>query len=102
MGWEQRRGRRYYYRKQRRDGRVLSEYVGAGAAGEQAAMEDAARRRQRSAARRHERDARADATLLDTAINDLQHTIADRVTSLLEVEGYHEHRGEWRRQRVRT
>ena len=31
MGWETRRGRRYYYRKRRVAGRVTSEYVGCGA-----------------------------------------------------------------------
>lgn len=45
MGWEIRRGKRYYYRKERRpDGRVRSIYCGTGERGEAAAAEDEARR----------------------------------------------------------
>jgi hypothetical protein len=44
MGWELRRGKLVYYRKVREGGRVRSIYCGAGARGEQAAREDAARR----------------------------------------------------------
>lgn len=29
MGWERRKGRLYYYRKERRGDRVVSEYAGA-------------------------------------------------------------------------
>lgn len=45
MGWEKRKGKLYYYRKERgTDGRVRSIYCGSGARGEQAAREDAQRR----------------------------------------------------------
>lgn len=45
MGWEQRKGKLYYYRKERgADGRVRSIYCGAGERGELAAREDAERR----------------------------------------------------------
>ncbi len=47
MGWEDRNGRSYYYRK-RRDpltGRVHSLYFGNGARAQQAALEDAAQKR---------------------------------------------------------
>lgn len=50
MGWETRKGKRYYYRKERGvDGRVRSVYCGSGARGEQAAAEDEARRAQENA-----------------------------------------------------
>jgi hypothetical protein len=47
MGWETRRGVKYYYRKERdpQTGRVRSLYCGGGERGEQAAREDEARRR---------------------------------------------------------
>jgi hypothetical protein len=47
MGWETRRGERYYYRKARdpHTGRVRSIYCGGGERGEQAARKDEARRR---------------------------------------------------------
>lgn len=45
MGWEVRKGRRYYYRKVRgEDGRVRLIYCGTGERGEAAAREDAKRR----------------------------------------------------------
>jgi hypothetical protein len=44
MGWELRRGKRVYYRKVRKAGRVRSVYCGAGERGEAAAREDEARR----------------------------------------------------------
>jgi hypothetical protein len=46
MGWETRRGERYYYRKERdpQTGRVRSIYCGGGERGEQAAREDETRR----------------------------------------------------------
>lgn len=45
MGWETRRGKRYYYRKERVDGRVRSIYCGSGINGEIAEMQDAQRQR---------------------------------------------------------
>jgi hypothetical protein len=52
MGWEQRNGRRCYYRKRRVGGRVRSIYCGSGERGEAAEREDVERRAQRVAARR--------------------------------------------------
>ena len=40
MGWEVRRGKRYYYRKVRINGRVRSVYCGSGIRGEIAAQQD--------------------------------------------------------------
>lgn len=44
MGWELRRGKRVYYRKEREGRRVRSIYCGSGERGEKAAREDAERR----------------------------------------------------------
>lgn len=48
MGWETRRGRRYYYRKIWDDGKVKSVYCGSGERGELAAREDEERRAARA------------------------------------------------------
>lgn len=47
MGWETRRGKRVYYRKEWTGKRVVSIYCGSGERGEAAAREDEERRRQR-------------------------------------------------------
>lgn len=44
MGWETRRGKRVYYRKERVGRRVRSVYCGSGERGERAAREDEERR----------------------------------------------------------
>ena len=55
MGWETRRGRRYYYRKERgKDGRVRSVYCGGGERGELAAREDELRRSTTPASAAHD------------------------------------------------
>ena len=46
MGWEIRGGKRYYYRKQREGGRVVSVYLGAGATAERLAACAVARRQE--------------------------------------------------------
>lgn len=98
MGWKTRRnGNRYFYRSRRVDGRVVTEYVGSGAAAEQVAAE-MTKRQERGAADRAEREQ------LHAVMRDL--TEAKRlanvaVASVLEAAGYHQHhRGEWRKRRV--
>ena len=56
MPWESGpRGRPYYTRTRRENGRVIREYIGVGREGRQAAQEDEARRRQVEADREAER-----------------------------------------------
>ena len=104
MGWETRQhGGRYYTRSRRRDGRIVREYVGAGAAGERAAASDALARDQRERElaerlRTHRRHDQADAALAawSTAVDA-------QMRAALEAAGYHQHkRGEWRRKRGGT
>ena len=38
MGWEERKGKFYYYEKRREGGRVMSRYVGAGSFAEMCAV----------------------------------------------------------------
>src|SRR6185369_16859844 len=51
MPWETRSGHRYYYRVQRKNGRLIKEYFGRGVAAEAAAQVDAEARQQRTAER---------------------------------------------------
>ena len=100
MGLERRGGGSYYYRKVRRDGRVVSEYLGGGLP---ACLEEwgVAAGRERSRARREAWEARrarldereAEAVALFDAVEAV-------AREALEAAGYRRHkRGEWRKRR---
>ena len=97
MPWELRRGRRYYYRGRRVNGKVVKQYFGAGPAAVAAAAEDA-QRQQRSALQRCQR-------LRDEVdVAQMQHVcdqLSDYAERLLNLaylaRGYAYRRGEWRR-----
>lgn len=99
MGWEVRRGRRYYYHKARVGERVLSIYCGTGPAGQAAANADKAARARRAARRRRACDARARETELDLKLAELEEELAALTAACLYATGHHRHRGEWRRKR---
>src|SRR5689334_10272212 len=98
MAWEPRRnGRTYYYRKQRRGGRVVSEYVGTGLAGTLGELYQAR-------ADAHTADARAQrareiAALPpdDPALADLETLLAGLTRAVLLANGYHPHKRQWRK-----
>lgn len=100
MGWEYRAGRKYYYRKRREDGRVVSEYVGAGPLAELTAM-------QFEAAPLIERwkQAAVDTFVADfdaagAAYDALSAAVDERVELVLSALGYRRRNGEWRRCRA--
>jgi hypothetical protein len=100
LGIETRRnGNFYYYRKVRRNGRVVSEYVAGGEIGalyaqmarlgqERAALERLDRRNQREAEQAQEREAR-----------DLARQCQELAELALLAAGYHRHNGTWRKRR---
>jgi hypothetical protein len=98
MAWEQRGNRRYYYRSRKIGGRVVKEYLGAGAAGLLAAREDEARRRTRDAVRaalQADRDTFAAAA---TVHGERSRAADALMTAALVAAGYHRHdRGHWRK-----
>ncbi len=59
MAWEQRSGKKYYYRSYRVNGRVVKEYFGAGPIAELAASEDASRKELRAEQRRQRAGSKA-------------------------------------------
>jgi len=100
MGWETRRNQRYYYYKQRLNGKVVSTYMGRGTAAELAdgmgiLTTDAMdvdrweRRQQRDNCKAQDA---AEQTAFDTVETVFQQAMTDA--------GYHRHkRGEWRKRR---
>ena len=101
MNWKIRKHRRYLYCSRRRDGKVISEYVGAGQAAAVAFEED----QQRQAAEREREAARLAEYERGRHALDLVDACRAKVQQLAHVElraaGYHLHaRSTWRRRRI--
>jgi hypothetical protein len=101
MGWKTRGGRRYYYRSIRQSGRVVSEYVGAGADIDLIAAYETAERDRREMAAADWRSERARLVAQDRAQAERFDQVEVLARLALEAAGYHRHhRGEWRRRRM--
>ena len=100
MNWQQRDGRRYLYRNRRRDGKVVTEYLGAGETAERLYDEEHTRRSTvatEAAVRRAEAASWQHAMDLADAFGDKVRQIAH---STLNSAGYHLHAcSTWRRRR---
>jgi len=99
MGWEQRRGGRYYYHKERVAGRVVSRYLGVGPIAEALADLDQAERVERAVRREEEREERRRADEIDTALDAMTERAAMLTAVALLAAGCHTHKGQWRRRR---
>ena len=100
MGWEERRGRPYYYRARKLGGRVIKQYTGAGRSGEQATALDAAERDRRVADAARPRAALSALAPLDAATAALAGLAEALAGAALAAHGYRRHkRGEWRKGR---
>ena len=97
MGWEERNGNTYYYRKCREGDRVVSEYVGRGELAAMIARWEYQNRLQQNEERVEERrnlealeEQRKQVYRVLDQIQDLTH-------ATLLVNGYHTHKGQWRK-----
>ena len=100
MAWEKReRGGLYYTRSRKANSKVVREYVGGGALGKIAALEDEqerCRREEEAAFWQKEKERfEQDVAFLD----DLEAAAKILATAYLLAAGCHEHKGEWRRLR---
>jgi hypothetical protein len=102
MPWEQRGGTFYYYRKRRIGSRVVSEYVGAGAAAQLTAVHDELGRDLR---RVHWEGHQAFIHLVEE-VDETLDVFDKAVSSCLEFAlyalGFHLHKSTWRRSRMST
>ena len=99
MGWEERRGRPYYYRSVREGNRVRKEYIGSGQIAQALAQADETIRhcREEEAARwREERERVED---LVAPLLELSEATRVLVRAHLVAGGWHRHNGEWRKVR---
>ncbi len=99
MPWETKGSERYYYRKRRINGRVVSEYVGRGAEDEQIAAADELARDARAEARAAQQARLAEFEALDQDVKAFGVMVDTLMRLALEANGYHQHKGQWRRKR---
>jgi hypothetical protein len=99
--WEWReRGGPYYTRSRKEGGRVVREYVGGGALGEIAALEDEHERRHRQEEAAFCKEERENLEELAAPVDELCEVAEVLARATLLAAGYRRHnRGEWRKRR---
>ena len=97
MGWEKRRNGYYYYRKRRVNGRVCSEYVGRGDVAQISVELIQNDQRDRMTGREALRCAQQDEKEIDRQLATAEAAIYAITDAKLSAEGYHKHKGQWRR-----
>jgi hypothetical protein len=99
MGWEERCGRPYYYRSVREGKRVRKEYVGGGTLGQLAAQIDELKRLQR---KEEEASCKEEWERLERSagfLQELEEAAEVLTRAYLLASGFHQHKGQLRRQR---
>ena len=99
MGWEQRGGKRYYYRARRANGRVVKEYCGTGAAAEEVARLDAEAAEKRRRRQQEWREYLAREAQIVALLDEIHVACDAVVVPAMTAAGYHRVRGEWRKKR---
>ena len=90
---------KYYVRKVWRDGRCVSEYIGAGPVAEGLAELDAAERARRKLEREALRQEREAELAVDALLETAGQAIRAVARATLLANGYHPHKGQWRKRR---
>ena len=98
MGWDK---RGYYYRSQRCGTSVKRVYLGAGAEAHRAAAQDAAARAQKAAETAELACLQARVEAVEQLDAAAHHSLSLLLEATLLAEGWHLHRGQWRRRRGR-
>jgi hypothetical protein len=100
LAWEERSGRRYYYRSVRRSGCVVKEYLGTGPVAEATAQLDEEDRRRRKEAAEAWKEEMRRIEALEGPIKELCDAAETLARAALVAAGYRQHnRGEWRLRR---
>jgi hypothetical protein len=96
MGWEKRGNGLYYYRKRRKSGQVVSEYMGSGELAELAARLDTLARLERELEKEAWRQKQEEILEVARMGDEAQEVILDLTRGWLLAQGYHMHKGQWR------
>src|SRR5262245_42456577 len=100
MGWEDRNGRRYYYRKHRQvDGTISSEYMGYGAIGDLFFFQDGKERHERTMARLALQEIQSANRRIEQVIEEYRRQVRKVGSDTLCACGFHQHKGQWRLKR---
>ena len=99
MAWETRGNRSYFYRKERISGKVRSTYVGSGI--EAALMErcENGRRELKQLEKEKLKRERIKSEAIDNQINALSEINQSLVDALFLINGFHQHKRQWRKKR---
>ena len=101
MGWETRGERSYFYKKVRRGGRVLSEYIGTGPLAEFMASKTIEKRFRRVTEGEAEQAQREALEAIERPLVEWCNQVEVFTRAVLEAAGYHRHaRGRWRKRRM--
>ncbi|HZH91587.1 MAG TPA: hypothetical protein VEX70_13335 [Pyrinomonadaceae bacterium] len=99
MAWEERGGKRYYYRKVRKGGQVFSVYEGGGIGGEIAAAQDAGEQEKKTQTRAELQREMAAQDRIDYLIGEAELMAQAASRTALESAGFHLHKRSWRLKR---
>lgn len=102
MSWESRKNRPYYYRKHRVDGRVVTEYLGRARTAALASQADARLAEAHAAHLAQERADQERYDRLKTMLDEYDEIVRLFTTATLLVNGYHQHKRQWRKKRVKS
>jgi hypothetical protein len=99
MGWEERNGKLYYYRKKRIGNTVVSEYIGSGPLVDLLAQEDLLEREMAKQKQKEEKKIiEIDQEIVQQLIRIEELTRTLTHSTLLDL-GFHTHKGQWRMKR---
>jgi hypothetical protein len=99
MGWETRGNREYYYEKEWIDGKCVSKYRGTGELAVLIGQLERGRRLERRRDRAVEARKRVSAGAVDNEIDQLSKLNKSLVDALFLINGYHQHKRQWRKKR---
>ena len=99
MGWEERRGRLYYYRSVREGKRVRKEYVGGEALGQLVAQIDELERLQRKEEEAFFKEERERLQRSAAFLQELEEAAEVLTRAYLLASGCHQYKSQWRKQR---
>jgi hypothetical protein len=99
MGWEERNGNKYYYRKRRIGQTVVSEYVGKGFLAEMISQDDTSARNKKRLIFQAEREIINSDKETIKEIEQISNYVEIIIESILLEMGYHAHKGQWRKKR---